>query len=697
MNLTALDWSIVGLLLIGLVAMLLYCQRYVRSTADFLAANRCAGRYILAIAQGIAGLGAISVVAFFEQYYAAGFSPDWWGMLYGPVGMLLAAMGWVYFRFRETRALTMAQFFEVRYSRKFRIFAGFLAFASGLVNYGIFPAVTARFFIYYCGLPATYSWFFGIELDTYISLLAFMMFMGAFFAICGGQVAIMVTDFIQGIFCNIVFLVILLYLIFRFDLSNIFDPLLVQSAENPDASMLNPFHTGSTKGFNYFFYLIGLFSTFYGAGAWLGAQGYAVSAKSAHEAKMATFLGTWRGIAQAALLMFIPIVAYAVMHQSGAEFTAISDSVNNTLASIPDSTIRTQATVPITLVNLLPPGLIGVFAAVMFAAALSTDNTYMHSWGSILIQDVIMPFRSKPFGPKAHLWVLRAAIVGVALFAFCFSIVFKQTQYILLFFALTGAIFLGGAGSAIIGGLYTRTGTTLGAWVAMSSGAILSVTSVLLGTFWEDWQPGLARMTQWQWVINNPKEFPIDGQVTYFFAMVTALSLYIIVSVIDRAVTRAPLFNLERMLHRGPWAVQSEHQEVCTNIPRILRAFGVTPEFTRGDRWILYLTLFWTFGWFAVFFIGLASHIAGGVSDEVWAGFWKYRLVLIVFLGFVTTIWFLIGGVKNIYEMFGMLSKIVRNDSDDGRVVGGRNAGETLIIDNVDALLKEEEAEAQKK
>ena len=81
MNLTALDWSIVGLLLIGLVAMLLYCQRYVRSTADFLAANRCAGRYILAIAQGIAGLGAISVVAFFEQYYAAGFSPDWWGML----------------------------------------------------------------------------------------------------------------------------------------------------------------------------------------------------------------------------------------------------------------------------------------------------------------------------------------------------------------------------------------------------------------------------------------------------------------------------------------------------------------------------------------------------------------------------------------------------------------------------------------
>lgn len=51
----------------------------------------------------------------------------------------------------------MAQFFEIRYSRGFRIFAGFLAFVSGVVNYALFPAVGSRFMIYYCGFPDYFS------------------------------------------------------------------------------------------------------------------------------------------------------------------------------------------------------------------------------------------------------------------------------------------------------------------------------------------------------------------------------------------------------------------------------------------------------------------------------------------------------------------------------------------------------------
>jgi len=36
----------------------IYTRRYTRSVADFLSANRCAGRYLLTVAGGIASLGA---------------------------------------------------------------------------------------------------------------------------------------------------------------------------------------------------------------------------------------------------------------------------------------------------------------------------------------------------------------------------------------------------------------------------------------------------------------------------------------------------------------------------------------------------------------------------------------------------------------------------------------------------------------
>lgn len=121
-----LDWGIVGALLLILTATLIISRRQVKSTADFLAANRCAGRYLLAVTDGIAGIGAISIIATFEQYYIAGFSPVWWGFLSGPIALLMSICGWVYYRFRETRCFTMAQFFEVRYSRRFRVFSGML-------------------------------------------------------------------------------------------------------------------------------------------------------------------------------------------------------------------------------------------------------------------------------------------------------------------------------------------------------------------------------------------------------------------------------------------------------------------------------------------------------------------------------------------------------------------------------------------
>ena len=206
---SALDWTIVGGLMAVVVWGALLSRRYSRSVADYLAANRSAGRYLLTMSNGLAGVGAITIVANLEMNYVAGFSMSWWGMTMSIVVLAVTASGWVVYRFRQTRCLTLAEFFERRYSRRFRVFAGIVAFVSGIVNFGIFPAVGARFFIHFCGLPQTVS-LLGWGVPTFPLTMLALLAISLWFVFAGGQVTVIVTDFIQGLFVNVVFVVVMI-------------------------------------------------------------------------------------------------------------------------------------------------------------------------------------------------------------------------------------------------------------------------------------------------------------------------------------------------------------------------------------------------------------------------------------------------------------------------------------------------------
>jgi len=114
-----------------------------------------------------------------------------------PVQLIIGLTGWVTYRFRQTRALTMAQFFEMRYSKRFRIFAGSICFISGIVNFGIFPAVGANFFINFCGFSEHFS-VFGLTFSTFHILALGLVSIALYFAMVGGQIAVMTTDFLQA-------------------------------------------------------------------------------------------------------------------------------------------------------------------------------------------------------------------------------------------------------------------------------------------------------------------------------------------------------------------------------------------------------------------------------------------------------------------------------------------------------------------
>ena len=615
-------------------------MKYAGSVLNFLAAGRCAGRYVLSVSEGMAGNAVIGFIGYFEMYYKAGFSIAWWFLMMLAANVVVGLSGWVTYRFRQTRALTISQFLEMRYSKRFRIFTGILAYVSGILNMGLFPAVGAKFFMYFCGFPE-YITVAGLSVSTFALIMLMLLSISVMAIFAGGQIAVIITDFLQGLACSVAIVIILIYFFYQFQWSQVVTAL---STAPVNESMLHPFKASQTQDFNVWFYIISTFTIFYTWMTWQGTVGYSNSAINPHEARMSKILANWRSIGVNFFALLVPIFAYTVMHH--CDFKLQADEANQVFAEISDQTIQTQMTVPIVLRTILPVGLMGLMCTIMFAAFVANHDTYLHSWGSIFIQDVIMPFRKKPLTPKQHIKLLRWSILFVAVFIYFFSLLYQQNEYILMFMVFTGAIFLSGAGAAVIGGLYWKRGTTTAAWSAMIVGLALSVAGAVIRRVYPD--------------------FPINSQWMFFMSSMASCLVYVVVSLLNRGSH----FNMDRVLRRGAYAVAEDVVLAEVEPVRGFRAMiAMGNEFTRWDKIIYLSSIGWTFLLSAVFVFGTLYNLFVKVDTSQWAKFWLYYIVVMTILTVMITLWFIIGGLIDAKKMFRRLNLLVQNDLDDGTVI----------------------------
>ena len=657
-----IDWTIVLIPLILIAIVAFRTRKHVTSVAEFMAGGRLGGRYLVCNARGEMGMAVISMVAMFELFYEAGFTIGWWQMMTIPLGLFIALTGYVYYRYRETRAMTLAQFFEIRYSRNFRLFSGFLGFMSGLINYGIFPAVSARFFVYFCGLPQEIQ-ISGCAIPTFAIIMVIYLTLALTMTLTGGQLTVMITDCVEGLLALVMFIVIIVALLIIFDWSQIQEAM---SHAPAGKSMLNPFDIAKAKDFNIWYVLIGVLGSIYGVMAWQGGHAFNSCAKNAHEAKMGAILGTWRNASKGVMVTLLAVCAITFLKHP--DFADQALRVQEVLNKIADPQIQNQMRMPVAINYMLPIAIKGMLCSIMLFGLLACDSSYLHSWGSIFIQDIVLPLRKKALTPKQHINLLRWAIIGVAVFGFFFSLLFRQTEYILMFFALTGAIFAGGAGSVIAGGLYWKKGTTAGAWASMISGSGLAVGGIILQQCWKTIQPWLLQLLpNAQWLLDNHEKFPVNGQVMYFWAMVISLALYFIVSML----TCKKDFNMERMLHRGKYAVADDKVKIEFKKRWSWSSIiGIDEHFTKGDKAISISVFGWTMLWWIVFIAITLWNMVNPWPISWWAAYWHYYAIIIpLVIGIITTVWFLWGGIRDLHELYIDLKTYKSDAADDGTVM----------------------------
>lgn len=684
---TWIDYLVIAVPFVAIVYFGVRAQSYVTGVSDFLSAGRCAGRYLIGVAAGEATLGLITVVNYCEIYYKSGWSFFFWqNLLYAAI-WIMALTGFVNYRYRETRVLTMAQLLEERYSRSFRIFTGMLSFVAGLINYALFPAVAGRFLIYYCQLPDAIV-IGSLHISTFGFLMAICLGVALLITLSGGQLTTMVTDCLQGIFTYFVFTVLLVVVIVMFSGAQ-FEYSLTSCEAGK--SLLNPFDISGLTDFNLMYVMIGVFTAIYTRMAWQGTQGYNCAGASPHEQKMGGLISSWRYNFTPLMTIILVMAAYTFMnHPDFAEQAALVRSelatrINDTSAAT-TATLRSQMLVPVSLRTLLPVGFAGAFAAVMVFMMLSTDTTYLHSWGSILIQDVILPFRKRPFRPKTQMLLLRCSILFVAVFAWVFSMYFGQVTFIAMFFAITGAIYLAGAGSVIIGGLYWRRGTAAGAWTAMIVGAVFGIVGFALPKIWVEYY---YSMPEWfvdsvravadflnahlgafgRWEM-SPTRFPVTGQELAMLGMLLSVASYIVVSL----ATCREKFDLDKLLNRGKYNLEHKGDagaSVDNGGKRLSwrRVAGITDEYTRADRAVTYVAIGWTLWGLMLFAVIWIWNWISPWRDGWWFAMWRYYTVPVALaVGVVTAIWFSWGGARDLRRLFKSMADLKRNPDDDGWV-----------------------------
>jgi SSS family solute:Na+ symporter len=138
---------------------------------------------------------------------------------------------------------------------------------------------------------------------------------------------------------------------------------------------------------------------------------------------------------------------------------------------------------------------------------------------------------------------------------------------------------------------------------------------------------------------------------------------------------------MDRLLHRGDYAIQGEHVGEVVKPVVGLRAILPTSEFSFWDKVIYYGKLVWTFGWWGIFLIGTVwglGWIIEPPSDDAWVTFWWWKVMITVVIGVLTTVWFFLGGIYDMKDLFHTLRTMKRDMMDIGMVVGDHDLSEEV-------------------
>lgn len=461
-NFTSFDWVIVACYLAATVLIGIFANRYIRDMSDYIVAGR-ALRSRLAIATMVGSeLGLVTVMYSAQKGFTGGFAAFHIGLIAGVVTLVIGLTGFIVVPLRERGVMTIPEFYEQRFGRGVRIAGGLLLALAGILNMGLFLKAGA---IFITGLT-------GLTDPTWVAIfMTLMLALVLAYTILGGMVSVVLTDYIQ-------FVVLSLGIILTCGLAlNAlgWDTIVATVREVHGRAGFDPTHEGAGFGLSYVIWMVfaaGIVSS----AVWQTAVMRACAAESTRVVKR-LYVGSSIGfLIRFMVPQFLGICAltYFYHHPEGRSLF-----FTDTGAPVADASVTLQA-MPLFLSQILPAGVIGLIGAGLLAAFMSTHDSYLLCWASVLTHDVIAPASNERLTTRQRLVLSRALIFFIGCFLLVWGLWYELGQDLWDYMAVTGAIYFTGAFALLLFGLYWKRASSTGAYLAIAAGvcAVAGLTPV---------------------------------------------------------------------------------------------------------------------------------------------------------------------------------------------------------------------------
>jgi solute:Na+ symporter, SSS family len=451
-----LDGSIVGLYLLATMIAGIMVRKYVGKVEDFIVAGREMNVYLGIASLAATEFGIVTCMYTAQAGYTRGFAGAIPGICNAIAMFVVGYTGFCVKKLRDSGVMTIPELFEQRYGKFVRWLAGVVIVLGGLLNMGVFLRVGGQFLVVCCGMNLKY-----LELAMTVLLVGV-----AVYTIMGGMLSVLVTDFLQFVVMSVGLLVVSFLVLHKVGWNALTE--VVQT--NYGAGGFNPF---AQPKLGWPFVLSNLLTNTAAVLTWQTCIARLLAAKDSKTGRK-VYTGT----------AFFFVCRWVIPGIWGiAALATVTPDICSTIGLQFGEKDGSLFAMPYMLSQIVPAGMMGVLVAAMLAADMSTDSSYMLTWGSVIYNDILAPFRKTPWSDKKGLLWNRCIVALIGMFLLFWGLWYKLEGNLWEYLQTTGTVYLASMSILLIACCYWKRANNWGAIAAIVVGAALPVLALSLNLF----------------------------------------------------------------------------------------------------------------------------------------------------------------------------------------------------------------------